>query len=217
MTYNTVIFDMDGTVLNTLEDLKDSVNYALHQMGYPFRTLDEIRRFVGNGSRLLIERAVPAGTTKEDCNKCLEIYSKYYATNNQNKTKPYDGIIDLLKELKDRKYKLAIVSNKFDSSVKVLCRNYYNEYIKVAIGESQNVAKKPAPDSVFTAIKELGSKVEQSIYVGDSDVDVETAHNAGIKCVGVTWGFRTRETLLNAGADYIIDNPVELIPILANT
>ncbi len=216
MTYNTVIFDMDGTVLNTLEDLKDSVNYALDQMGYPSRTLDEVRRFVGNGARLLIERAVPTGTTKEACDKCLDIYSKHYATNMQNKTKPYDGIIDLLKELKNRKYKLAIVSNKFDTSVKALCKDHYDEYIKVAIGESQNVARKPAPDSVFTAMKELGSKGEESIYVGDSDVDVQTAHNAGLKCVGVTWGFRSREILLNAGADYIIDKPMELIQILEN-
>lgn len=216
MTYNTVIFDMDGTILNTLEDLKDSVNYALDQMGYPSRTLDEVRRFVGNGARLLIERAVPAGTTKEDCDKCLEIYSKHYATNMQNKTRPYDGIMDLLKELKERKYKLAIVSNKFDTAVKALCKDHYDEYIKVAIGESQNVARKPAPDSVFTAMKELGSNGEESIYVGDSDVDAQTAHNAGLKCVGVTWGFRSREILLNAGADYIIDEPMELVQILEN-
>lgn len=216
MTYNTVIFDMDGTILNTLEDLKDSLNYALDQMGYPSRTLDEVRMFVGNGARLLIERAVPAGTTKEACDKCLEIYGKHYATNMQNKTRPYDGILDLLEELKDRNYKLAIVSNKFDASVKALCKDHYDEYIKVAIGESQNVARKPAPDSVYTAMKELGSKGEESIYIGDSDVDVETAHNAGLKCVGVTWGFRSREILLNAGADYIIDKPMELVQILEN-
>jgi phosphoglycolate phosphatase len=216
MTYTTVIFDMDGTLLNTLDDLKDSLNYALNQMGFPTRTLDEVRQFVGNGARLLIERAVPAGTAKEPLDTCLEIYAKHYATNNQNKTKPYDGIIDLLKELKDKEYKLAIVSNKFDSSVKALCKEHYDEYIKVAIGESQHVARKPAPDSVFTAMKELGSKVEETIYIGDSDVDVHTAHNAGLKCVGVTWGFRDREILHNAGADYIIDKPMELLKILAD-
>ena len=216
MTYTTVIFDMDGTLLNTLEDLKDSLNYALNQMGFPPRTIDEVRQFVGNGARRLIERAVPAGTAKEDHDKCLDIYEKYYATNMQNKTRPYDGIIDLLKELKDKNYRLAIVSNKFDASVKALCKEHYSEYIKVAIGESQHVARKPAPDSVFTAMKELGSIADETIYVGDSDVDVHTAHNAGLKCVGVTWGFRSREVLLNAGADYIIDKPMELINILVN-
>jgi phosphoglycolate phosphatase len=169
---------------------------------------------VGNGSRRLIERAVPAGTTKEDCDKCLDIYGKHYVRNMQNKTRPYDGILDLLKELKDKNYKLAIVSNKFDASVKALCKEHYDEYIKVAIGESQHVARKPAPDSVFTAMKELDSKGEESIYIGDSDVDVHTAHNAGLKCVGVTWGFRNREVLLNAEADYIIDEPMELVEIL---
>ena len=216
MTYTTVIFDMDGTLLNTLEDLKDSLNFALDQMGFPLRTIDEVRQFVGNGARLLIERAVPAGTAKETHDKCLDIYGKHYATNMQNKTRPYDGIIDLLKELKDRKYRLAIVSNKFDASVKALCKEHYNDYIKVAIGESKHVAIKPAPDSVFTAMNELGSKAEETIYVGDSDVDVHTAHNAGLKCVGVTWGFRSREILLNAGADYIIDKPMELFKVLAN-
>ncbi len=213
MKYTTVIFDLDGTLLNTLEDLTDSVNYALKLSGYPLRTIDEIRQFVGNGVKVLMNLAVPKGTSPEASAKCLEIYRKHYSENMRNKTRPYDGIYDLLKNLKDKGVKMAIVSNKYDSAVKALCKDYYQEFIPVAIGESQGVAKKPAPDSVYAALAELGSAKEDSIYVGDSDVDVHTAHNAGLKCVGVTWGFRNREILKAEGADYIIDKPEELLEL----
>ena len=211
MMYNTVIFDLDGTLLNTLEDLTDSVNYALGKFGYPLRTIDEIRRFVGNGVKVLMDLAVPKGTSAEDTAKCLEVYRKHYSENLQNKTGPYDGIPEMLNNLKEMGIKLAVVSNKYDSAVKALCKDYYKDYIQVAIGESQGVAKKPAPDSVFAALKELGATQEEALYVGDSDVDVHTAHNAGLKCVGVTWGFRNREILKAEGADYIIDKPEELL------
>lgn len=211
MKYTTVIFDLDGTLLNTLEDLTDSVNYALGKFGYPLRTIDEIRQFVGNGVKVLINLAVPNKTSAEDTDKCLELYRKHYSENMQNKTRPYDGITEMLKSLKEKGVKLAVVSNKYDTAVKALCNDYYKEYIEVAIGESPDVAKKPSPDSVFAALKELGSEKEDALYVGDSDVDVHTAHNAGIKCVGVTWGFRNREILKAEGADYIIDKPEELL------
>ncbi|QHQ62166.1 HAD-IIIA family hydrolase [Anaerocolumna sedimenticola] len=211
MKYTTVIFDLDGTLLNTLEDLTDSVNYALGKFGYPLRTIDEIRQFVGNGVKVLINLAVPNKTSAEDTDKCLKLYRKHYSENMQNKTRPYDGITEMLKSLKEKGIKLAVVSNKYDTAVKALCNDYYKEYIEVAIGESPDVAKKPAPDSVFAALKELGSEKEDALYVGDSDVDVHTAHNAGIKCVGVTWGFRNREILKREGADYIIDKPEELL------
>lgn len=214
MKYNTVIFDMDGTLLDTLEDLTDSVNYALNKFGYPLRTLNEIRSFVGNGVKVLMNLSVPNGTSAEDTAKCLEIYRKNYSENMQNKTRPYEGINDLLKNLKEKGIKLAIVSNKYDSAVKALCKDYYHEFIQVAIGESQGVAKKPAPDSVYAALEQLGSSKEEAIYVGDSDVDVHTAHNAGLKCVGVTWGFRNRDILNAEGADFIIDKPEELLGYL---
>ncbi|MGB8455411.1 MAG: HAD family hydrolase [Anaerocolumna sp.] len=214
MKYNTVIFDLDGTLLDTLEDLTDSVNYALNKFGYPLRTLDEVRSFVGNGVKVLMNFSVPPGTSVEDTAECLEIYRKYYTGNMQNKTRPYDGIYDLLKSLKEKGIKLAIVSNKYDSAVKALCRDYYHEFIQVAIGESQGVAKKPAPDSIYAAIEQLAANKEEVIYVGDSDVDVHTAHNAGLKCVGVTWGFRNREILQAEGADFIIDKPEELLGYL---
>jgi phosphoglycolate phosphatase len=214
MKYNTVIFDMDGTLLDTLEDLTDSVNYALNKFGYPLRTLNEIRSFVGNGVNVLMNLSVPNGTSADDTAKCLEVYRKQYSENMQNKTRPYEGINDLLKNLYEKGFKLAIVSNKYDSAVKALCKDYYQEFIHVAIGESQGVAKKPAPDSVYAALEQLGSAKEEAIYVGDSDVDVHTAHNAGLKCVGVTWGFRNRDILNAEGADFIIDKPEELLGYL---
>ncbi len=214
MTYNTIIFDLDGTLLNTLDDLRDSVNYALNKYGYPTRNLEEIRSFVGNGASILIKRAVPTGTSPEDITKCFQVFHDHYDTNMFNKTCPYDGIYSLLAGLKEQGYKLAIVSNKYDAAVKSLCKDYYDDFIQVAIGESPNVAKKPAPDSVYKALEELGSTKEQAIFVGDSDIDVQTAKNAGLICVGVTWGFRNREVLEAEGADIIIDNPEDLLDYL---
>lgn len=216
MAITTLIFDLDGTLLNTLEDLTDSVNYALNVCEYPLRTIDEIRSFVGNGVEVLMNLAVPTGTSKENCLKCLELFRNNYTLNLQTKTKPYDGIISMLHRLKDEGYHLAVVSNKFDLAVKALCKDYYSDYISIAIGESSAVNKKPAPDSVYKAIEELSSSIEESIYIGDSEVDVLTAHNAGIKCIGVTWGFRNRFILEQEGADYIIDSPEEIFRILRN-
>lgn len=214
MRINTVIFDLDGTLLNTLEDLCDSVNYALEKLDFPIRSLEEVRTFVGNGVMKLIERSVPLNTPKDCIDQCLNIFKEHYSNNMRIKTRPYDGIHEVLKTLKEQGYKLAIVSNKYDKAVKELCKDYYNEFIPVAIGESNGVNKKPAPDSVYAAIKELDSSLEGSIYVGDSEVDVQTAHNAGIPCIGVTWGFRTREVLKAEGADVIIDEPYELVEYL---
>ncbi|MDF2609339.1 MAG: hypothetical protein K0R92_813 [Lachnospiraceae bacterium] len=214
MRYNTVIFDLDGTLLNTLEDLMDSVNYTLNQYGFPLRTKNEVRQFVGNGIRKLMERSLPQNTTSELVDQCLSTFVEHYSRNLQNKTKPYDGIYDILKDLNEQGYHLAIVSNKYDAGVKALCKDYYHEYIQVAIGESQGVAKKPAPDSVYAAINELGTSKDTAIYVGDSEVDVQTAHNAGIPCIAVTWGFRDREILHAEGADVIIDSPSQLIDFL---
>lgn len=213
MSYTTIVFDLDGTLLNTLDDLKDSVNYALSKLGYPIKTLDEVRKSVGNGAKLLIDRVVPEGTSPENSAKCLQIYQQHYTTNMQNKTCPYDGIVELLKTLKEMGVKLAIVSNKYDAYVKSLCKEFYGDYIQVAIGESPEVAKKPAPDSVYTALNVLDASKAEAIYVGDSDVDVQTAHNAGLPCVGVTWGFRDRDILKEEGADFIIDKPCELISL----
>lgn len=214
MKYSTIIFDLDGTLLNTLDDLNDSLNFALTTCGYEPRTLDEVRQFVGNGVQKLVERAVPPHCTAEDIQICLATFKEHYSKNMENKTRPYDGIIKLLQSLKKNNIKIAIVSNKFDAAVKVLATKYFGDLIDVAIGESANVKKKPAPDSVFTAIKELGSDINESIFVGDSETDVQTAKNAGLPCIGVTWGFRTRNVLINEGADYIIDTPEEILDLI---
>lgn len=213
--YDTIIFDLDGTLLNTLEDLTDSVNYALTLFDFPRRDSDEIRRFLGNGVAKLIERSIPNGIDNPYYEKCLAEFRTHYSDNMQNKTCAYEGILELLSQLLKQGYKIAIVSNKFDAAVKKLNQDYFAKYIKVAIGESENVSKKPAPDSVFKAIEELGSTLDRTLYVGDSEVDVETARNAGIKCVGVTWGFRGRAILEDEGADFIIDKPQQLFNILA--
>lgn len=211
---DTVIFDLDGTLLNTLEDLTDSVNYALAQSGLPTRGIEEIRRFVGNGVEMLVKRAVDGRLSEAEEETCLSVFKAYYKDNMNNKTRVYDGMLDLVKALLGRGYHLAIVSNKFDIAVKDLNVVYFESLFPVAIGASDKVAKKPAPDSVYEALSQLDVDGCNAIYVGDSDVDVMTAHNAGLPCVGVTWGFRDRDLLLSMGAEYIIDKPEELFSVL---
>ncbi|MDE6232911.1 MAG: HAD family hydrolase [Lachnospiraceae bacterium] len=211
MKYDTVIFDLDGTLLNTLDDLADSVNYALERCGFPRRTVEEVRCFVGNGIKLLIKRAVPEGTEEKQTEKVFEVFTTHYGENCRVKTRPYDGIMELLKNLKENDIKMAIVSNKVDFAVKELNNCFFKDYITVAVGECENVRRKPAPDSVNKALELLGSVRENSLYVGDSDVDIETAKNSGMDCVSVSWGFRDREFLKEKGADVIIDVPKELL------
>lgn len=212
--YDTVIFDLDGTLLNTVEDLADSVNFALTLHGFPCRKLAEVRSFVGNGIARLMELSIPDGINNSQYEKCLADFRHHYSMNMQNKTEAYRGIMELLGQLSKENYKIAIVSNKFDKAVKELSQVYFGEFIKVAIGESENVAKKPAPDTVFKALEELDATANKAVYVGDSEVDVKTAKNSGVICIGVTWGFRDREVLEEKGADYIIDNPLELLEII---
>lgn len=211
---NTVLFDLDGTLLNSLDDLADSVNYALHECGFPARSLEEIRSFVGNGVTLLIARAVPAETSDEAAQHCLQIMKDRYQQNMYNKTCPYDGIITLLTSLKNHGIQLAVISNKFDSAVKELCARWFADWIELAVGESESVAKKPSPTGVLIALKELNSHPQNALYIGDSEVDIATAQNAGVRSVGVTWGFRNRDVLKTAGADFIIDTPAELLDLL---
>lgn len=211
-----VIFDLDGTLLNTLDDLCDSTNYALKQFGYPERTLDEVRHFVGNGVKKLIERAIPDGINNPDFEECLRVFKEHYAANMYNKTAPYDGILELLKELRLKGIHTGVVSNKFDSAVKQLCKKFFGDLVQVAIGENEEkgVRKKPAPDSVFKAMNELKVSIEEVIYVGDSETDVQTAKNAEIDCIGCAWGFRSKDILKHEGAKYIIDSPQEILKIV---
>lgn len=205
----TVIFDLDGTLLNTLEDLKDSTNFALSQFGFPVRTIEEIRNFVGNGVKILIERAVPAGCDDETIEKCLAIFKENYSKNMYNHTKPYNSIKEILTILRKKGLKIGVVSNKFNSAVKELCNLYFENLIDIAIGQADDVPKKPAPNGVFKAMKKLNADKFSTVYVGDSEVDVATAKNAELPCIGVTWGFRDKKDL--AGAEYIIDEPTKLL------
>lgn len=212
--YEAVVFDLDGTLLNTLEDLCDSVNYALNIKNYPLRSLEEVRSFVGNGVEKLMMRAVPQGTPESDTIEALEIFKEHYKDNSKNRTRPYDGIMELLKELKDKGFKMAIVSNKFNDAVKELNREFFGEYIESAYGECETIRKKPNPDAVFKALEDLGVNGQQAVYVGDSDVDIMTAENAGLDCISVSWGFRTRQELEMNGAVSIIDEPLDLMDII---
>ncbi|MCI5622449.1 MULTISPECIES: HAD family hydrolase [Anaerostipes] len=210
MKYKLAIFDMDGTILNTLEDLCDATNYALSQSDYPARTIDEVRRFVGNGIRKLIERAVPTGTEEPEIEKVHEDFTKYYKVHCADKTKPYDGIMKLLEKLRAAGCQTAVVSNKADYAVQELCEQYFQGMFDAAAGEKEGIAKKPAPDSVNAVMKKLGTTKEHAVYIGDSEVDIETAKNAGLDCIVVEWGFRDREYLEEKGGKTFVTRPEEI-------
>jgi len=214
MKYKAVIFDLDGTLLDTLEDLCDSVNNSLRAFGMQERSLDEIRCFVGNGAASLIARSVCEGTGEDIFNGCFKYYQADYSKNSTNKTKPYDGILPLLSTLRSDGVKIAVVSNKPDAAVKSLCERYFGSDIAFAAGESAHVAKKPAPDSVFTAMRALGVEPDETVYIGDSEVDVATGKNAGVATIAVDWGFRSRKELHDAGAETIASSPCELLEML---
>lgn len=216
MKYAAVIFDMDGTILNTLDDLTDSLNYVLGKMGYPLRTAREVAGFLGNGVNVLVKKALPGDAGAEKTAEFLAAFKARYKDHLNDRTRPYDGIMDLLGALKERGVKTAVVSNKFDAAVKLLSREYFGGLLESSVGESETVRRKPAPDGVLMALKELGAEKDEALYVGDSEVDVETAKNAGLACAGVTWGFREKEVLVRAGADYLIDRPEELLQIVEN-
>lgn len=213
-TKNTVIFDLDGTLLNTLGDLTDATNYALTECGYPTRTEDEVRSFVGNGIRLLIERSLPAGTDGGVVEKALGKFKEYYEAHLADRTAPYDGIPELLARLRKEGYRLAIVSNKADFAVQMLRERYFADSIPMAVGESASIRKKPAPDSLLAVMERLNSRPEDTVYVGDSDVDIETSRNAGVDCISVTWGFRTVGFLLSKGASITVKKPAEIAELL---
>ena len=201
-----VIFDLD--------DLCNSVNYSLRTNNFPERSLAEVRTFVGNGIRLLIERSVPEGTSKELIDKTFECFKTYYAVHCNDKTKTYPGVMDMLKELKKNGYKIAVLSNKAQYAVTKLCNIYFNNLLDDAVGARENVAKKPSPDALYICAENNNINLNNVIYVGDSDVDVATANNAGVRGIAVTWGFRSRELLIKCGAENLADNTDELLQIL---
>ncbi len=214
MKLNSVVFDLDGTLLDTLGDLRDSVNFALKKNNLPTRTTEEIRSFVGNGIRLLIERAVPENTPAEITEVCFSDFKEYYKDHSAILTKAYDGIIDLMKILKSKGVKIAVVSNKADFAVKTLMEYYFSGLYDCAYGERSGVERKPAPDGVLGAVFEMGGNLENTVYIGDSEVDVETSKNANLPCIAVTWGFRDKEVLECLNPEYIVDSPIEILDII---
>lgn len=216
MIVEAVIFDLDGTILDTLGDLTNSVNFALLKNGLPARTQTEVNSFVGNGIRLLIERAVPENTAKDVTDLCFEDFKSHYRDNSAVLTKAYDGIGELLISLRQKGIKTAVVSNKADFAVKTLVVDYFNGLFDYSAGEKDNVRRKPYPDSVLNAIEYLGVNKEKCLYIGDSDVDIQTARNTGIKCISVTWGFRSKEFLESFSPDYIVNSPQEILNIIGD-
>jgi phosphoglycolate phosphatase len=211
--YNTYIFDLDGTLLDTLTDLAASCNYALRTHGMPEHSIDDVRRFVGNGVRKLMERAIPDGEANPDFEATFATFREYYMQHSLDTTKPYPGIEDALTELKARGCRLAVVSNKMMAATVELCSHFFPDTIEVAIGENEaeGIRKKPAPDTVFAALKRLGVSGDNAVYVGDSDVDLATARNSNLPCISVLWGFRDRDFLLDHGATTLITSPKELL------
>lgn len=209
-----VIFDLDGTLLNTLEDLTNSVNHMLTHYGYPKRTISEVRSFVGDGARQLVTRALGTPLNQETVDEYLSFYEAHYDIHKQDFTRPYEGIIELLEQLKEQKIMMAVVSNKQHEAVKPLVRSIFGDYFALAIGESKELKKKPSPEMLFYAIKELGLKKDEVIFVGDSDVDMQTAINANVAVIACLWGFRDLEVLSKYNPNYLVNKPDDILKII---
>lgn len=211
MKSQACIFDLDGTLLDTLQDLANSVNIALEDFGQPVRTVEEVRAFVGNGVRKLMQRAVPEGTDEDLGERIYERFLEVYDREKNHYTKPYDGILELIALLKARGIACAVLSNKNDDAVVALCEAHFPNCFEFTQGMRPGVAPKPAPDALFALCTRMGINPEDAVYIGDSEVDVKTAQAAGMRLVAVTWGFRSREMLAKTGAKEMIDAPRELI------
>ena len=212
--FKTYIFDLDGTLLSTLNDLASSTNYALRWAGMPERTIEEVRMFVGNGVKLLMERAIPEGVNNPKFEETYAKFREHYMEHNLDTTRPYDGVPELLHELKRRGKHLAIVSNKFYAATQDLAKHFFPDTIEVAIGERDNIRKKPAPDTVLEALRQLNVSKEDAVYIGDSDVDIMTAKNCGLPCISVLWGFRDKDFLIEHGGSLFVDKPIEILSSL---
>ena len=214
MKYKLAIFDMDGTVLDTLDDLMNSLNYALGEFDYPLRTRDETRSFVGNGIGKLLERGAPAGTSATELERLHEVFSEHYKVHCLDMTRPYDGILPLLQALREEGYLTAVVSNKDDYAVQLLCNRFFDGLFDFAAGNCDTVRRKPHPDLVNAALKQLNVARSEAVYMGDSEVDVATAGNAEIPCIAVLWGFRERGFLEQNGAKTFAASPREIYDLL---
>lgn len=209
--FDTYIFDLDGTLLSTLDDLAASCNFALRNNAMPERSLDEVRRFVGNGVKKLMERAVPDGFDNPLFEKAFADFRQHYMEHNLDTTRPYPGVMEMLTQLKARDKKVAVVSNKFYAATQSLCKHFFGDLVDVAIGEREDIRKKPAPDTVNEALRQLGAVRDRAVYIGDSDVDVMTAKNSGMPCISVLWGFRDLDFLVNHGATIFVSSPLQIL------
>lgn len=213
MSYDVYVFDLDGTLLDTLRDLTASVNHALRWAEMPERTIEEVRWFVGNGVKILMERAVPEGSDNPKFAEVYQEFREYYLHHGQDTTEPYPGIMEMLRALKDEGKQIAVVSNKFYKATEELCSHFFGGLVDVAIGEREGIRKKPAPDTVEEALRRLNTDCSHAVYVGDSDVDIQTAMNSDLPCISVLWGFRDRDFLLANGATTFVATPLELLDI----
>ena len=212
--YKTIIFDLDGTLLDTLDDLTTAVNFALTEFSLPTRTREEVRGFVGNGIAKLMERAVgEENLVKVDFERVLSSFKAYYKEHCADQTKPYEDVLALLKTLQEKDVQRAVLSNKADFAVKMLAKEYFQDLLQEAVGENEEagIRKKPAPDSLFAVMEKLGAKREETVYVGDSEVDIQTAENGGVDCISVTWGFKDESFLKEHGAKILIDTPMDIL------
>lgn len=214
--YRLAVFDLDGTILDTIDDLKDSINFALNANAFPQRSLEEVRSFVGNGIRKLVERAVPANTDDKSVDAVFACFNARYKEHCMDKTKPYKGVLELLAELRARGIKTAVLSNKADYAVQILCEKYFAGLFDCAAGMRDDVPRKPQPEGVYRVLEELGVGKEEAVYIGDSEVDVLTAINSGLDCIAVDWGFRDREVLVAAGAKIIASDMNSLLEYIVN-
>lgn len=208
--YDTYVFDLDGTLLSTLGDLAASCNHALRANGMPERTIDEVRRFVGNGVKKLMERAIPSGLDNPLFEKTFADFRQHYMHHNLDTTCPYPGVMEMLESLRSRGKKVAVVSNKFYAATQALCKHFFGDLVDVAIGEREGIRKKPAPDTVNEALAQMNVGKERAVYIGDSDVDIMTANNCGMPCISVLWGFRDYDFLVEHGATIFVTSPLQL-------
>ena len=210
MKYQAVLFDMDGTVLDTLDDLCDSINHSLAEFSLPQVSREHVRQCLGNGAAFLVSHSIPAGSSPELEADVLAFYKPWYDAHCLIKTAPYEGILPMMQSLKEQGLRLAIISNKPNRAVQELSDAFFPGLLELSVGESPSVRRKPAPDTVLTAVSQIGLSVDQCVYVGDSEVDLQTARNAGMDCISVTWGFRDESQLIEAGASVLVRTPEEL-------
>lgn len=212
--FQLAVFDLDGTLLDTLGDLCSAVNHALKTFGFPERSLEEVRHFIGNGVKVLMKRAVPEGTDAVTEEECLACFRQYYLEHMTDTTAPFKGVEELLRQLRQRGVAIAVVSNKLHEGVAGLCRDYFPGLIDLAVGVSHESERKPEPVNVIRAMAHFGVSREETVYIGDSEVDVQTAKNAGVRCIGVEWGFRSKETLEEAEAWRIAASTEEVLHLI---